>query len=71
MRILTFLMAFFVLTSFAQDPFSDTVKKLEHLKFLIKDRQIEKIIEFFNELSDEFNLDSKTLDWEVKNKNFN
>ena len=38
MRILTFLMAFFVLTSFAQDPFSDTVKKLDSLSVIKKEQ---------------------------------
>mgnify|MGYP001292589942 CR=1 FL=1 len=46
-------------------------KKLDLLKLLIKERQIDKIIEFFNDLSEEFNLENKSLDWEADKKNFN
>ena len=46
-------------------------KKLDLLKLLIKERQIDKIIEFFNDLSEEFDLENKSLDWEADKKNFN
>ena len=38
MRILTLLMASFFLTSFAQDPLSDTIKKLDSLSTIKKEQ---------------------------------
>jgi len=46
--------------------FEELEIKLKLLKTLIKEGEIEKIINFFNNLSDEFNLDSKSnLDWRL------
>ena len=44
-------------------------KKLDELKFLIEQEEIKKIIIFFNDLSDEFNLDNNSMDWNLVNKN--
>ncbi len=46
-------------------------KKLDQLKVLIQHGEIEKIIIFFNNLSDEFNLDNNSVDWNLVNKNIN
>ena len=46
-------------------------KKLDELKFLIERGEIEKIIIFINNLSDEFNLENNSLDWNFVNKNIN
>ena len=39
--------------------FKELEKKLEELKFLLNQRNLKKIINFFNELSEDFNLDLK------------
>lgn len=46
-------------------------KKLDELKILIQQEEIEKIIIFFNNLSDEFNLDNNSVDWNLVNKTAN
>jgi FlaA1/EpsC-like NDP-sugar epimerase len=43
-------------------------KKLDELKILLERGEIEKIIIFFNNLSDEFNLENNSLDWNLVNK---
>ena len=46
-------------------------KKLKKLNFLIEHREVKKIVSFFNELSDEFKLETKDLDLNLVKKNFN
>lgn len=49
--------------------FDNLNKKLDELKFLIERVEIEKIIIFFNDLADEFNLDNNSMDWNLVGKN--
>jgi len=46
-------------------------KKLDELKILIDRAEIKKIIIFFNNLSDEFNLENNNMDWNLVNNNIN
>ena len=41
--------------------FKELEKKLDHLKFLIEQRELERIINFFNELSDNFDLETRNF----------
>ena len=41
--------------------FKELEKKLDQLKFLIEQRELEKVINFFNELSNDFDLENKNL----------
>ena len=50
--------------------FKELEKKLEELKLLIDQRNLKKIINFFNELSEDFNLDLENIDLNIENKNF-
>lgn len=51
--------------------FKELEKKLEELKFFLNQRNLKKIINFFNELSEDFNLDLKNIDLNIENKNLN
>ena len=46
-------------------------KKLDELKILIDRAEIKKIIIFFNNLSDEFNLENNNTDWNLVKNNIN
>ena len=46
-------------------------KKLDELKILIDRAEIQKIIIFFNNLSDEFNLENNNTDWNLVKNNIN
>ena len=51
--------------------YDELEKKLEELKLLIDKRDLEKIIDFFNKLSEDFNLDTKSADLNLEKKNLN
>ena len=51
--------------------FKELEQKLEELKFFLNQRNLKKIINFFNELSEDFNLDLKNIDLNIENKNLN
>lgn len=50
---------------------SELEKKLDKLKLLTEQREVEKIYDFFNELSVDFDLETKNLDWDLTNKDLN
>ena len=50
---------------------SELEKKLDKLKLLTEQREVEKIYDFFNELSVDFDLEAKNLDWDLTNKDLN
>ena len=45
--------------------YDELLKKLDELKILIEQRQLEKIINFFNDLSVDFKLDNKQVDYNL------
>ncbi len=51
--------------------YSELLKKLEELNILIKQRQLDNIINFFNNLSEDFKLDNEKVDSNVVSKTFN
>lgn len=51
--------------------FKELEKKIEELKLFLDQREFKKIINFFNELSEDFNLDLKNIDLNLENKNLN